>query len=185
MLWKFLAIHLQSRCSTISYVHNCATFLFKKIFFFSILLKKGFLTSEDTSRAQHRRSQFNHLAKTSYIVPLCRGLLSVRGPAGKHSCNITGERGWKNAADSQSRTFFPLLSSTDWATSCILHCFFFFFPRNCLLILGFLAPRSPFALLLILGKSAWFQFCGIMRESACQERRSEWHSRTVNLTWKA
>lgn len=49
---------------------------------------------------------------------------------------------------------------------------FFSPPRHCLLILGFLAPRSPFALLLILGRSAWFQFCGIMRESACQERRS-------------
>lgn len=68
----------------------------------------------------------------------------------------------------------PLRSSTDWGTSCILRSFW-----------DSMLQVVLCTLLSIVGRSAWFRFCGITRESACQERRSVWHSRTVDLTWKA
>lgn len=62
------------------------------------------------------------LCRCAEVYYLCEGQLANTAATSQER-----EVG-KNAADSQSRTFFPLLSSTDWATSCILRCFFFLPP---------------------------------------------------------
>lgn len=63
--------------------------------FLSIISREGFLFLRRNLVCAEWVGQYNHLAKTSHIVPLHWGLLSVRGASGKHSCNITGKRAKK------------------------------------------------------------------------------------------
>lgn len=130
----------------------------------------------------------------SHTVPLRWSRLCVRGAAGKHSCNLAGKgEVVEKSADSQSRLllafFFPLLSFTDWSTSCIFCCFLPLAPCHCSLILKSLAPRGHVALLFIPGRCARFQFPRIMYDSDQNEfhRPSIWPERSPEdiyyLSW--